>query len=286
MTALVTAGIRTARWKLEGRFRSAGRLARLSTHPLGARIARAIKATLEGSLSAAERACVERIEALRSRLLEDDAVLSGIDYGAGSPHAPRTAEQMTRGVSWQKTVREVCRASKSRKWGLLLMKLVEEFEPVAAVELGTCLGISAAYQAAGLQVRSSSVLVTLEGSPSLASRSRQNLEALGFRNVSVVEGPFDAALDRVLEASGPLQYAYIDGHHDEQATLRYFAAMEPHLAEGCLVVFDDIRWSAGMERAWRQIYRGPNVQVVVDLFHLGLIATGRSGDKIMTRLAF
>jgi len=286
MTALVTAGIRTARWKLEGRFRSAGRLARLSTHPLGARIARAIKATLEGSLSAAERACVERIEALRSRLLEDDAVLSGIDYGAGSPHAPRTAEQMTRGVSWQKTVREVCRASKSRKWGLLLMKLVEEFEPAAAVELGTCLGISAAYQAAGLQVRSSSVLVTLEGSPSLASRARQNLEALGFRNVSVVEGPFDAALDRVLEASGPLQYAYIDGHHDEQATLRYFAAMEPHLAEGCLVVFDDIRWSAGMERAWRQITSGPNVQVVVDLFHLGLIATGRSGDKIMTRLAF
>ncbi len=286
MTALVTAGIRTARWKLEGRFLSAGRLARLSTHPLGARIARAIKATLEGSLSAAERACVERIEALRSRLLEDDGVLSGIDYGAGSPHAPRTAEQMTRGVSWQKTVREVCRASKSRKWGLLLMKLVEEFEPAAAVELGTCLGISAAYQAAGLQVRSSSVLVTLEGSPSLASRSRQNLEELGFRNVSVVEGPFDAALDRVLEASGPLQYAYIDGHHDEQATLRYFAAMEPHLAEGCLVVFDDIRWSAGMERAWRQIYSGPNVQVVVDLFQLGLIATGRSGDKIMTRLAF
>jgi predicted O-methyltransferase YrrM len=42
-------------------------------------------------------------------------------------------------------------SSKSRNWALLLYHLLRRFRPTSCVELGTCLGLSGAYQAAALK---------------------------------------------------------------------------------------------------------------------------------------
>jgi predicted O-methyltransferase YrrM len=43
-----------------------------------------------------------------------------------------------------------------------------------------------------------------------------------------------------------LDFAFIDGHHDERATVAYFQQMKPSLSPGAVVLFYDIKWSSGM----------------------------------------
>ena len=81
----------------------------------------------------------------------------------------------------------------------------------------------------------------------------------------MVTGRFQDTLQGVLQERAPVDYAFIDGHHDEHATLRYFDQIHPHLAETALVIFDDVAWSAGMRRAWDALQADERIRTVLDL---------------------
>jgi predicted O-methyltransferase YrrM len=105
----------------------------------------------------------------------------------------------------------------------------------------------------------------------------RNFTNLGLDNVETVRGRFQDTLSKVLSANSPVNYAFIDGHHDEAATVKYFNAFVPALADTAVVVFDDIHWSDGMTRAWDVIRRHGHVRVSVDLGLMGIIST--AGDS-------
>jgi len=240
-------------------------------HPRGQALAAALSATLENCLDAEERRWIDGIESLRTRLLRDDTVVPITDFGAGPADANRSDEQMRTGRIAEKTVRQICsRASKNRLWSLLLFKLIRETAPTRCVELGTCLGISGAFQAAALKVNGTGRLLTLEGSEELAGLARNHLRGLELDNAAVVTGRFQDTLPGVLQDLGTVDYAYIDGHHDHDATLRYFEQIGAAASDGALFVFDDIAWSQGMARAWKTISESPQVAISVDLFEVGL----------------
>ena len=133
---------------------------------------------------------------------------------------------------------------------LLSFKLVAEFKPLKSIELGTCLGISGAYHASAQMLNESGSLTTLEGAQSLASLAEKNLPQLGSDNTRVVSGRFQDNSDKVLTENKPIDYVFIDGHHDEQATIAYFEKFMPYLSKNSMLVFDDISWSDGMRHAW------------------------------------
>ena len=64
-----------------------------------------------------------------------------------------------------KTGARVCDVSKGRRFATFLYLLAREFKPQLALELGTNVGISSAYQAAALKLNGRGKLVTLESSP-------------------------------------------------------------------------------------------------------------------------
>jgi len=132
------------------------------------------------------------------------------------------------------------KARKSYFWSVLLFKLVRKFNPSACIELGTCLGISAAYQASAQKLNRKGKLVTLEGAVSLASLAEKNLQQLGLDNAHVVSGRFQDKLDTVLNENKPIDYAFIDGQHDEKATISYFEQLTPCLSVESIIDFDDI----------------------------------------------
>jgi len=118
-------------------------------------------------------------------------------------------------------------------------------------------------------------LVTLEGSPALAELARDHLRRLGLdARAQVVIGDFRDTLDPVLRAHGPIHCVLMDGHHEERATLDYFAHILPFLADGALLVIDDIAWSRGMARAWRMIARHGRIAVAADLVAVGVCVVG------------
>lgn len=235
-------------------------------------ISTAILDAASGRTSEAERTWIERIEELRRRMSASSNELEICDYGAGSGSSALTGEEMESGRMIRRTVGEVCTlTSRTERTALLLLRLIRELKPRTCVELGTSLGISACYQAAALKLNGTGSLVTLEGADSVASVAAQNFEGLGLDNVEVVRGRFQDTLPEVLPAHPAVDYAFIDGHHDEAATIKYFNAFLPSLAEKAVIVFDDIQWSEGMKRAWNAIQQHSRVNVSVDLGSMGLV---------------
>jgi predicted O-methyltransferase YrrM len=226
--------------------------------------------------SAEERNWFEHIESLRAELSASEERVEVPDFGAGSPEdGPRSGVQITTEI-----IGEACRNySKSQEWSALLFHLVHRLHPKNVIELGTCLGISAAYQGAALELNGAGAITTLEGAPSFAHIARRNFERLGLgHRVTVISGPFDETLDDALRR-GPVDFAYIDGHHDEAATVRYFEQFLPHLSPKAALVFDDIAWSSGMARAWKHIRQDSRMTATFDLESIGICLFG-SGSAV------
>jgi len=240
-------------------------------NPAVSTLAHAVGSALNGDLSSEEKVWIERIEGLRSELSASATEVIVTDYGAGAANLRRTEEETQEGVDIVRAVSDLSRiASIPYFWALVLFKVVRQFKPSTAIELGTCLGVSAAYQAAAQKVNDKGRITSLEGSSSLAALAEENLRNLGLDNVVVVVGRFQDNLERVCDENKPIDYAFIDGHHDEEATVSYFESFVPRLSEQAVVVLDDISWSDGMRRAWDRIVVNENVKVAVDLGKIGI----------------
>ncbi|HSE28269.1 MAG TPA: class I SAM-dependent methyltransferase [Gemmatimonadales bacterium] len=259
-------------WNLRGLGREKG--------PLAAAVAAALQAAVRGHLTPEEEEWTARIERLRAELDASAAPVLRLDYGAGSPGARRTAAEMLAGVETPDTLGHISRlTSKPPFWCRVLFQLVRHARPVTCLEMGTSVGISAAYQAAALELNASGSLVTLEGAPAVAEIAAANLRRLGLDRSEVVVGRFQDTLPGLLEARQPVDYVFVDGHHDQQATLAYFELLLPALAGAALLVFDDIAWSDGMRRAWSALSRDHRVGIAVDLGPVGLCLIDGNGGR-------
>lgn len=269
-----------------GRLRARREISRLCSNDDGliTSLGRLLDAQLKSQWSSEEKDWMEKIESLRSELSVSPSEVLIVDYGAGSPDSKLAAEEMHRGRVVRRTVGEVCRvASLQPKWAGLLFRLVREYRPTVCLELGTALGISTAYQAGALELNHHGRILTLEGAESLAALARENFDRLGLGRVEIVVGPFQDTLQNVLDQNGAIDYAFIDGHHDESATLRYFRQIRPHLTDGAILVFDDISWSPGMRRAWSSIKSDKSLRACIDLVRVGVCISTKSGTTEVTR---
>ena len=217
-----------------------------------------------------EKQWIDKIESLRSSLRRSCEEILITDFGAGAyTYNYSDAEGEKRIV--HKTVGRVCRdSSESAKWARLLFHFIRYIQPTVCLELGTSLGFSAAYQAAALALNEAGKLITLEGAELLAELARKNFRTLGLMNVEVIVGRFQDTLEGVLQKNHPVDYAFVDGHHQEKATVQYFKQIEPYLSENAILAFSDISWSSGMQCAWRYIKNDKHMRIVLDLFDVGV----------------
>ena len=238
----------------------------------GRMILAAIRAARDAdSLSPESREWTAKIELLRARLNASAREISRVDFGAGTGTDRRSAHTMDQGIMVMETLGELSRnASKPPFWCRFLFALVRGISPESGIEMGAALGISAAYQAAAFRLNRRGRFATLEGAPSLAEEARSNLRSLGLAEVDVVVGRFVDTLPGVLTTRAPLDYVFVDGHHDGEATVSYFEMLLPHLAPRAVVVYDDIAWSDGMRQAWSRIAGDERVAFSVDLGQIGV----------------
>jgi predicted O-methyltransferase YrrM len=110
----------------------------------------------------------------------------------------------------------------------------------------------------------------MEGSGPIIGTAAQNLRSLGV-DAELLPGNFDALLEPLLEKIGPVGLAFVDGNHRYEPTLRYFHLLMAHMSAPAVLIFDDIHWSADMERAWAAIRGDPRVYMTIDLFFIGLV---------------
>jgi len=258
------------------RSRAARRRMRAADDPRLRSVGAAIQAVVEGRAEPEEAAWFERIEALRHLTnARTDRVpwrmFEGSEPDASGQFPSRLIERAVGEISMT--------GSKRPKWAQLLFHLVRRLGARSCLELGTCVGISGAYQAAALACNGAGRLVSLEGAESLVEVANANWAELGLgAHAEAYPGHFAATLPQALERWGPFDYVFIDGHHDEHATWEYYRSVLPHLNRDAFLVFDDINWSPGMRRVWNRIRRDTNLSAAIDLLHVGLVlfAAGRT----------
>ena len=163
------------------------------------------------------------------------------------------------------------RSAKNKKYCKLLFRLAYYFKPTTVLELGTSLGISTAYLASA---NPNSKVITIEGCPNTAQEAKKNFESLGLANIESLIGNFEDVLTTNIErltSNGKLDFAFFDGNHKREHTLKYFTQCLESTHNNSVFIFDDIHWSDEMEEAWEEIKSHPKVSVTIDLFFLGLV---------------
>ncbi|MEJ2086669.1 MAG: class I SAM-dependent methyltransferase [Acidobacteriota bacterium] len=232
----------------------------------------ALAATLRFRMSAPERTWIRRIEALRRQLLASDRIIERRFFGLPAEGSPEPAGLLQEGVVVSEPIATTCRrASRQYFWCLFLFRLVRELEPTIAIELGTSLGISAAYQGSALELNQQGRLMTLEGDATLAKLSAGHLAELGLTRALVVPGLFEATLERVLEDNRPIDFSFVDAGKRYGDMNRALATLKPYLVPGAVVVIDDIHWSAELAASWHTVRHDPAVQTSIDLEAMGVL---------------
>ena len=202
-------------------------------------------------------AIFSEIEQLRQKLLSDTRTVSVNDLGAGSKKLSST----------KRSISSIARHSaKSAKLGRLLHRLANYLKPARILELGTSLGLTTAYLA-----KTGAPVTTIEGCDNITNEARSNFERLHLTNIYQVTGNFDDELPVALEAHPECNFIFVDGNHTYDATFRYYRTIRDRVSVPSVIIFDDIYWSKGMNRAWREIVSDSGNQITIDLFHLGLV---------------
>lgn len=200
-----------------------------------------------------------QIERMREELLLSDQTIRVNDLGAGS----RVFDLPIRRVA------DIARtALKPASQAHLLYRLARYFDVKEVLELGTSFGITTAYLAMGAE---DGTVHTIEGCPQTMRIAQHHFDQLEQDNITPVLGGFRSRLPETLARIGPLDMAFIDGHHAKEPTLDHFEQCLAKAHDGTFFVFDDIHWSRGMEQAWETVKAHPRVTVTIDLYNMGLV---------------
>jgi predicted O-methyltransferase YrrM len=218
----------------------------------------------------------EKLAALR----DDHCPIQIRDFGAARGDGPP--------IQRNSTVARVARSASKASWQAeRLAWWLERMEAKYVLELGSCLGTTTAVMAA---TSSRPLVVSLEGDPGLAMRSRWLIEDLNEDlneelgdgpgattdrplRVEVVEGEFSKTLPEVV-GRHRWDVVFIDGHHRSDALAAQIELIRPQLASTACVIIDDIYWSMDMFGGWCALRDDGFFSAAVDEFHHGVLLKG------------
>ena len=203
----------------------------------------------------------------RNSLLANTNTIEVTDFGAGS----KVFKSNTRPIDLiAKT------AGISPKRAELLFRITHYFQPESILEIGTSLGLATAAMTLG---NKNSKTITLEGCPETAKIAQNQFQEFDLTNITSVVTQFESYLDNLKLETLNFKLIFFDGNHSKQATLAYFEMLLPTITNETVWIFDDIHWSADMEKAWKTIKAHPKVTVTIDTFQWGLVFFRREQPK-------
>jgi predicted O-methyltransferase YrrM len=182
------------------------------------------------------------------------------DYGAGS-----------RKMGEDRSVADIARyASSDIRELAFLARMAYLRRPKRILELGTSLGVSAIALAGAVP---DAEMVSVEGCPQTYTYAKQHSIKYPTYGLQLVNADFDGFL---AQGNGKWDMIYIDGNHQQKASLDLVDTSLNQLNKDGIILLDDIHWSHGMSKAWRQIKKERGL-LTVDLFRMGLIIPGYEG---------
>ena len=223
----------------------------------GKHIAQAFLKTSKGEYTPDEKQLFETLKQFRSELYADHRKISFEEIGS----------------STEMTVAEIARRAASPEiWVRFFYQLSKTNIVNNVLEIGTNLGVSGQYFIKGLEDKKNTKFITLEGVKGLCEIASSRFDNLSSQDrFEVIHGLYDKTLPAVVKSKTRFDLVFIDGNHQYEATLNYFEMLKENLADKAMVIFDDIHWSEGMRRAWREICEQKGIVFSINFFKLGMV---------------
>jgi len=200
---------------------------------------------------------------IMDELLANKEKIQVVDKGAGSTKMG--------------TVRRI---SKIAKYAVLnefdaafLSSLMYFLTPKNVLELGTSLGVSTLCM--GLSAPTSEIH-SVDACPQTHSVAANTLQTFAVDNVELHTMCFT---DFLKSNKKNWDFVLLDGDHRYHQTLELLDLIKPQLTPDAVILMDDIHWSPGMTKAWREIIKS-NKFLSIDLFYYGLLIQGEGAYRI------
>jgi predicted O-methyltransferase YrrM len=215
----------------------------------------------------------EAFDANKNRLLKNNEFIKVTDFCIGRKGFKDGNSQI------YKT--EKVRSMK-RKYGLLLMRVIEYFNVKKSLELVTSLAVPSFCMS---NVNSEMSLTTLEGCPSTLRVAKENLSYVGMDSIKFILGQFP---DTMVEASEIKSYDFIffAATQSKGITLEYFKSCLEVKHNDSIFIFDDIHCNKEMLEAWKEVKLHPEVVVTIDLFQWGVVFFRKEQRKEHFKIRF
>jgi predicted O-methyltransferase YrrM len=201
----------------------------------------------------------EELHTIRTQLQKNTTKIEVTDFGAGSRKLNSNKRAINQIVKY---------GIAQKKQAEFLYRLINKFNPSNIVELGTSVGLTSLYIA---KANTRSTLYTIEGCPNLYQFSKELFNEKGVNNIQSINANFNDEFPKLLSKLETLDILYIDGNHAYEPTINYFNMGLKKKNTNSIFIFDDIYWSSGMEKAWKEICDHPEVTLSLDLFYFGII---------------
>lgn len=223
-----------------------------------------------GQFTGAEARHISRIEDYRLELLGRKDPITFVDFGSSPAGSPTGKEDEIYGLASEQKVADLAMQGVPSMWGQLLLCLARDLQSVSILELGTGLGISTYFLLSALRITGRGRLLTMEGSASLASIARQELQRAGGGNLQIAVGRFHDNLEAALTKLAVVDFVFIDGHYRRDAIVEYYRTIRRHLTEDSTIVFNNMDEHEDVYDAWRSIGSEPEVNCTIDLGKFGI----------------
>ncbi len=201
----------------------------------------------------------EKLAKLRQQLLLNNQIIEITDFGAGSKkinNNKRVVSQITKHGIAQKKQAE------------FLYRLVNDINPKTIVELGASVGLTTLYLA---KAAPKATVYTFEGCPNLVQFASALFIKQQQQNIQIIQGDFNNTFPDFINTHNNVDLLYIDGNHAYEPTMKYFEMALTKKTAQSVFIFDDINWSVGMQKAWKEISQHREVKLSLDFFFFGMV---------------
>ena len=171
----------------------------------------------------------------------------------------------------------------SAKYSMLFQRLISYFNFTSILELGTSIGINTLYLA---EKNANTRVFTFEGNPSLCAYASNVFGKARASNITLIKGNIEKELPEILDTGLHPDFVFFDANHKYEPTIKYFEILNHARTETAVFVFDDIRWSGEMLKAWEIIRMHPDVKIDIDIFRMGILILDRALPRISCRLSY
>jgi len=152
--------------------------------------------------------------------------------------------------------------------GQLLFRLIQDAHYKTVLELGTSTGLETQYMAfANQKARCISVTTSAE----IAAIALEGFKKQGLKNIELLLLQNDETPEKILNELGTLDFVLFNKFSGEKENLIQFEKCLLKKNKDSLFVFMNIHSNPDALNAWKTIRTHSEVQVTIDLYHLGIV---------------